>query len=92
MKVAVIGAGIAGLTCAYELQKGGAEVLVYEQGDLVGGRMATRVQDGFYWDFGADHLCNHYQQMKELCAELGVEWEKMRHGDRFFGFEYRCWI
>lgn len=79
LRVAVIGAGISGLTCAYELQKGGAEVVVYEKDDHVGGRMVTRVKDDFFWDIGVDHLCNHYEHMRALCAELGVEWEKMRH-------------
>lgn len=79
LRVAVIGAGISGLACAYELRKGGAEVVVYESEDHVGGRMATRVKDGFHFDIGADHLCDHYVQMKALCSELGVEWEEMRH-------------
>jgi oxygen-dependent protoporphyrinogen oxidase len=78
MKIAVIGAGIAGLTCAYELQKQGAEVTVFEKNDYVGGRMATREQDGYFFDIGADHLCNHYGDMKEYCKELGIEWEEMR--------------
>jgi uncharacterized protein with NAD-binding domain and iron-sulfur cluster len=78
-RVAVVGAGISGLTCAYELQKGGADVVVYESSDHVGGRMSTRVKDGLYFDIGADHLCDHYVHMKSLCAELDIEWEQMRH-------------
>ncbi len=77
-RIAVIGAGIAGLTCAYELQKAGFSVVVYEKNSYVGGRMSSRTKDGFIFDFGADHLCDLYDEMKKYCQEFGIEWEKMR--------------
>lgn len=78
MRFAIIGAGISGLTCAYELKKAGHDVIVYEKNDQVGGRMASRVKDNFIFDIGADHLCAWYSEMKKYCAEFGIEWEKMR--------------
>lgn len=77
-KIAVIGAGIAGLTCAYELQKAGHQVIVYEKGGQVGGRMSSRSTSNYIFDLGADHLCEWYFEMKKYCAEFGIEWEKMR--------------
>ncbi|MBP7057132.1 FAD-dependent oxidoreductase [Candidatus Gracilibacteria bacterium] len=77
-KIAVVGAGISGLTCAYELQKAGFDVVVYEKNERVGGRMASRTKDGFVFDIGADHLCNLYTHMKVYCAEFGIQWEPMR--------------
>ncbi len=77
-KIAVIGAGIAGLTCAYELQKAGHEVTVYEKGSQVGGRMSSRSTNNYIFDLGADHLCEWYFEMKKYCAEFGISWEKMR--------------
>jgi oxygen-dependent protoporphyrinogen oxidase len=77
-KIAVIGAGIAGLTCAYELQKAGHEVIVYEKGNQVGGRMASRTTNNYIFDIGADHLCEWYFEMKKYCAEFDITWEKMR--------------
>jgi protoporphyrinogen oxidase len=50
MKVAVIGAGAAGMTAAYELTKGGAEVEVFEASDGVGG-MARSIR---LWDQTVD--------------------------------------
>ena len=77
-RIAVVGAGIAGLTCAYELQRAGFEVHVFEKEAWVGGRMATRVKDGFYFDIGAEHLIDLYVEMKKYCLEFGIPWEKMR--------------
>jgi oxygen-dependent protoporphyrinogen oxidase len=76
-KVAVIGAGIAGLSCAYELKKAGLDVVVIEKESFVGGRMAGRKKDGLMFDIGADHLCNLYYHMREYCEELGIPWQKM---------------
>ncbi len=77
-RIAVIGAGIAGLACAYTLKQNGYEVTVYEKNAYVGGRMSSRTKDGFVFDLGADHLCDLYDRIKYYCKEFGIEWEKMR--------------
>ena len=41
-KVAVIGAGLAGATCAQQLQHAGCEVTVFDKSRGVGGRLSTR--------------------------------------------------
>ena len=51
-KVIVVGAGLAGLTCAKVLAEGGAEVVVLEASDGVGGRVRTDEKDGFLLDRG----------------------------------------
>ena len=76
-KIAVIGAGIAGLTCAYELQKAGFAVTVYEKENFVGGRMSTRTKKDMPFDIGANHLANVYTEMKKYCTALDVSWQKM---------------
>src|SRR3989344_1745116 len=80
-RIAVIGAGIAGLTCAYELQKAGFEVTIFERDDRVGGRMATRVKDGLAFDIGANFFVEHYTHTNALAKELGVDWERMEPGE-----------
>ena len=50
--VAVIGAGIAGLTCARALEESGMSVRVLERSARVGGRVGTDVIDGFRCDRG----------------------------------------
>ncbi len=76
-RIAVIGAGIAGLICAYELQKAGFSVVVYEKEKHVGGRMSTRTKKDFPFDIGADHLANVYTEMRKYANELNLSWEKM---------------
>ncbi len=84
-RIAVIGAGIAGLTCAHELRQAGFEVVVFERESYVGGRMSTREKDGFLFDLGANHLCNLYDRMKEYCASFDIPWRKMEFLD------YKMW-
>lgn len=50
--VIVIGAGIAGLQCGRRLRQAGAEVLLVDRADKVGGRCATRSFDGQPFDYG----------------------------------------
>jgi len=52
MKIVIVGAGLAGLTCAKVLRERGAEVAVFEASDDLGGRVRTDEKDGFLLDRG----------------------------------------
>ena len=54
--VAVIGAGVAGLTCARALEESGKQVRVLERSARVGGRVGTDVIDGYRCDRGFQWL------------------------------------
>jgi renalase len=56
MQIAVIGAGLAGLTCARRLQAQGHHVVVYEKSAGVGGRMGTRQTELGGFDHGAQYF------------------------------------
>lgn len=55
-RIAVIGAGLAGLTCAQTLQSSGAEVVVIEKSRGAGGRLSTRRTDLAQYDHGAQYF------------------------------------
>ena len=55
-RVAVVGAGMAGLTCALTLTRAGKQVVVFEQGDRAGGRMTTHDTPFGSFDPGAQYF------------------------------------
>jgi phytoene dehydrogenase-like protein len=59
--IVVVGAGLAGLTCAKVLAEAGREVVVLEAGDEPGGRVASIVHpDGYILDRGFQVLLDSY--------------------------------
>jgi phytoene dehydrogenase-like protein len=61
----IIGAGLAGLTCARRLQAGGLTCTVLEAGDAVGGRVRTDEVEGFRLDRGFQVLLTAYPAAKK---------------------------
>lgn len=62
--VVVVGAGLAGLSCARTLHRAGVEVLVLEAGDDVGGRIRTDQVEGFTIDRGFQVLNTGYPALR----------------------------
>ena len=62
----VIGAGLAGLTCAVELNRRGLDVVVLEASDAVGGRIRTDHIDGMQLDRGFQLLNPAYPALTGL--------------------------
>lgn len=58
--VVIVGAGLAGLTCACQLQESGIPFRIFEAGDSVGGRVRTDEVDGFLLDRGFQVLLSAY--------------------------------
>lgn len=80
MRVAVVGAGIAGLTAGWRLQQAGHHVEVFEASDHPGGRMWSISVAGFELDLGVHMLLVHYDRTRALIAEMGLQ-------DRWFELE-----
>ncbi|MGH3757023.1 FAD-dependent oxidoreductase [Actinophytocola sp.] len=73
LDVAVVGAGVAGLSLAYRLRRTGLTVAVLEAAGHVGGRMASFRHAGYTVDTGAEQVPAHgYEQTWRLLRELGV--------------------
>ncbi|KAK4405921.1 Tuberculostearic acid methyltransferase UfaA1 [Sesamum angolense] len=76
MRVAVVGGGVSGLAAAYILAKDGAEVVVYEKEDTLGGQAKTVIVDGTPLDLGFMVFSRViYLDMMELFENLGVDRE-----------------
>lgn len=66
--VIIIGAGLAGLSCAHVLQKQGIHYLLLDGAEKVGGRLRTDVVDGFKLDRGFQVLQTAYPDAKQILS------------------------
>ena len=73
MKIAIIGAGLAGLTAAYELRGTDAKVDVYEATDRIGGKLHTVAFEGGPTDMGAEAFMARRQDAVDFFTELGLK-------------------
>jgi monoamine oxidase len=72
-RVGVIGAGFAGLAAADALRVGGAEVIVLEARDRVGGRVwSVPFGEGAVVERGAEFILPGYDSMNALAARFGI--------------------
>jgi monoamine oxidase len=81
----VVGAGLAGLSAADDLQRAGAEVVVLEARDRVGGRVwSHRLANGAVVEMGAEFILRGNTAVRELADHFGLGlWDKgMRYGRR----------
>src|SRR5688572_1746595 len=74
-RVAVIGAGMAGLASALELKRAGHHVTVLEAQNRVGGRIYTcrDFAPGLYSEFGAMRLPRSHELTLAYCDRFGLE-------------------
>jgi protoporphyrinogen/coproporphyrinogen III oxidase len=68
-EVVIVGAGLAGLTAAYELRD--RDVVVLEARDRVGGRTLSGEHDGSWYNAGAQFVWD--DRTVELCRALGLD-------------------
>ena len=75
--IAIIGGGIAGLHCAYQLQKAGIPATVYEASGRAGGRILTHYNNtmgiNIFPEFGGDFLDSDHADMLNLVKEFNLE-------------------
>ena len=77
----IIGAGMAGLTCASYLHRAGRAVLLLEAADAVGGRVRTDVTPtGFRLDRGFQVLLTNYPETKRLLDYDALNLKRFRSG------------
>lgn len=73
-KIIVIGAGLAGLSAAKNLQENGAKVTILEAGNYVGGRVRTNMSLGAPFEYGAGwiHGPSHDNPTQQLAQQIGA--------------------
>ncbi len=71
--VAIIGAGITGLTATFYLKRSGIPVVVYESGNRVGGVVQSIRSKGFLAEFGPNTLLETSPRIKQLVVDAGLE-------------------
>jgi renalase len=69
-RVAVIGAGLAGLSCARVLRRSGAYVEIFEQERVIGGRVGTARIGVVPFDHGAQYITARSERFKAYIDEL----------------------
>jgi len=70
IKVAVIGAGLTGLTAAFYLKKAGVNFTVFEKADRAGGVIQTHHENGFTYESGPNSGMLSKPEVPELLEEL----------------------
>ncbi len=80
--ITIIGAGIAGLTCAKYLKDRGIEALVLEASDGVGGRVRTDEVEDFKLDRGFQVLLTSYPEAEKLLNYRDLNFKKLPSGAR----------
>src|ERR1700734_3783025 len=91
-EVVVIGAGLAGLSCALSLEAAGVKLTLLEASDAPGGRVRTDVVEGFRLDRGFQVLLTAYPEAKRLLDYDRLQLKKFEpgalvwHGGKFHRF------
>lgn len=78
--VVIVGAGMAGLTCAVYLKQAGIDALVLDASDGVGGRVRTDIVDGFRLDRGFQILLTAYPEAQRLLNYSALDLRLFRSG------------
>jgi len=91
--VAILGAGVAGLTAAYRLQRAGVPCEIFEASTRTGGRMFTKYdfnKEGMFCELGGELVDSNHADLITLAGELGLEIQELKGVDQghdlyFFG-------
>lgn len=75
-RTAIVGAGVAGLNCAYKLRKAGVDVAVFEAAGRTGGRMLTAkniMAPGLTTEMGGEFIDSGHEEMLALVREFDLD-------------------
>ncbi|TKJ89912.1 carotene 7,8-desaturase [Paenibacillus sp. CFBP13512] len=75
----IIGSGLAGLCCGFELADKGKRVMVLEAAPYIGGRTANWVEDGMEVESGFHKFLGYYTVLPEILKNAGISMSDMVH-------------
>jgi monoamine oxidase len=82
--IAVVGAGLAGLTCAYRLKQAGHRAQLFEASTRLGGRCWSGrgfFADGQIYEHGGELIDQGHNQLRNLVQELGLDLDNLHQGE-----------
>jgi oxygen-dependent protoporphyrinogen oxidase len=71
-RVAVLGAGLTGLTAAWQLRRAGLEPVVFEKSARVGGAIGTRCSYGWMYELGPNSLLESSPEVAAFVEAVGL--------------------
>jgi len=83
LSVAIVGAGLAGLSCGSSLSSNGAKVTLFDKGRFAGGRLASRDRDENTFDYGAQYCTARDSKFRQFLAPLMSSGKVARWNGRF---------
>jgi len=72
MAIAIVGAGLAGLTAAHDLTRSRHRVTLFDAQTVAGGQIRTRREAGFLIEEGAEGFVAADSDVPGLCRDLGI--------------------
>jgi protoporphyrinogen oxidase len=83
--IAILGAGPAGLTAAYEFVKRNVQPLILEKTNFIGGIARTESYNGYYFDIGGHRFFTKIKKINALWHEImGAEFHKVQRLSRIY--------
>ncbi len=76
-EIAILGAGITGLTLAWHLDKAGVDFTVYEASERAGGMLESFRENGFLAEHGPHTILASRPEVDDLVDELGLSEERI---------------
>jgi monoamine oxidase len=84
-RIAIVGAGLAGLTAAYDLKNAGYSAQVYEAAERIGGRCWTlrgAFADGQIVEHGGELIDQGHSAVRQLAKSLGLKLDNLLQAEK----------
>ena len=92
MRIAIVGAGMAGLSCGQRLSRLGHEVRLFDKGRGPGGRMATRRMEDGGTTLHFDHGAQYFTAREPRFVEQVAHWEASGVAARWAAAGDDAWV